>query len=912
MRRLWAYIIVVFTALVVVFASFPTIIKGVQTNGNYETRRQFTFQLTEREKEDDDVEPAKLDDNSAKSIASIMRDRLERYNISSYDISTSGQDIVTVSFAANSEDKYQQIITYLSFSGSFALTNGSDEVVVAGKDFIRGKAYTKDYAVNEYPTVIIPVKTDSTDYQTIIQGAKDSPVSTGSEEEGEEGEQVARIYLLFNWNKGETYQSLSDANLLESKTLMQIDFTPDDEETGLYYNSNKNSFSRVCGFEDSNGNGMADASEVAAAYDRAEYLVNLFSASALDYEVKCIRGLTDSTKVWLNAKVENVLDSGKLVWNRTLTAVIAAIVIITLLLAYFYKLGAVSTLATTLLSAFFAILIMVQTGLEYNALAVVAIIIVALTSIVSGIIYLNKLKEDCYKGHTIKKANAEASKKSLLPITDIHLVTLIVGVMCYLLGGTALRSFGAILGICSVISYIINTLGLKGIMWLSTNATAVNGRYDLFAINKENVPDHMAEEKQTFYGTYANKRFSRHKKSVGIITSLAFVGALVGIIVAGSLRNGNLFKPSTSQTLGQEIYIQNRIVVTHDDDKSPLTDYTLVSILDDILVQRKTDTPIDRTQEADASGVAESYYTLKYFVDMDKNITFSLSETKIIDKVAHNYLDTYYILSLKHSLNVNSNAVIKSDASMEPVALSELLGEEYFKATGTFSPSEEAPSTINAKNIKTVVANNSVKWDKVILASSIAVLILTVYLLLRYRLSRGLVSLLFPVVSATITLGVMLLINFFVTIPAAVAIAVPVVSILSYFFMIQFFNKERELISEDKVKDNSPEHRSELAMRALGIAYTPILATAVLGIYCLINFFGFGTADMSLAYVAMFVGGIIALAIISVLIVPLCNFLFKQFSKVHINRKPRANKKNKKPVKKSAEPEEAIFIGIND
>ena len=124
--------------------------------------------------------------------------------------------------------------------------------------------------------------------------------------------------------------------------------------------------------------------------------------------------------------------------------------------------------------------------------------------------------------------------------------------------------------------------------------------------------------------------------------------------------------------------------------------------------------------------------------------------------------------------------------------------------------------------------------------------------------------------------------------------------------------KERELIADEKVKDNSKEHRAELANRALGIAYTPILATAVLGIYCLINFFGFGPANVSTAYVAMFVGAILALAIISSLVVPACNLLFGWFSKININiQRPKKNKTGK-PVRKSAEPEEAIFIGIND
>ena len=899
MRRLWAYIIVVFTAIIAVFASFPAIIRGTATNGEYEQRREFTFQLVERDPAelDDDETPKTLTDNSAREIAEIMESRLVQSKITSYDISTSGNDIITVSFSADSEQSYQQTVTYLAFSGSFALVNVNDDIV-AGKDFLRGKAYTKEYKVNEYPTVIIPVKTDSTDYETLIQGAKDNPVTKDSDEEGEEGTEVARLYLLYNWVKGETYQSLSDAGKLDSKTLLQIDFEPNDEETGLYYDSNKNSFSRVCGFQDANGNGTADPSEVSAAYAQADYLVNLFSASAYDFEIKCIRGLDSQYAVYLEPKVEEFLFNNKLVWNRTLTAVIAGILIVTLLLAVFYKVGAVSVATTTLTSLFFAILVMAKTGLEYNALAVVGLVAVALVSLVSGIIYLNKIKDDAYKGHTLKKANTEASKKSLLPIIDIHIVSVVIGVMCYILGGATLRTFSAIMGIGSIISLVINTLGLKGLMWLCTNATALNGRYDLFGIKKEKVPDHMAEEKQTFYGQYTGKDFTKHKKSVGILASIAFVGAIAGMVAAGVLRGGELFKKPTSQSLGSEIYIQNRILQL-DDNTSPLNDTTLETILDSIILQKSADTPIDQADDT-------TYVVLNSYVD--EKILFTTGETKIEEGgVTKNFTYTYYKLTLNTALKGTETAQILTYVTTDST-LNEIF-ESYFDETSMFSGTE---NNMTLKAVNTVVTQVNPRWDKILIATAVSVGILTLYLMLRYRLSRGLVSIVFPVFSSAITLGIMLLLNFVIAIPANAYIAVPLIAMFAYFLEIHFFNKERELLLDDKVKDNSVEHRQEVATRALGIAYTPILVTAVVGIYVLINFFGFGTANMSSGYVAAFVGAIIALGLISVLIVPFCNALFKLFSKVKIERKPRQNKKKNKPVHKSAEPEEAIFIGIND
>lgn len=907
MRRLWAYIVIVFTALVAVVASFPAILKGTATNGEYETRREFTFQLVKREQsEDDDFIPKDLTENSAREVAEVMESRFVKSKITSYDISTSGNDIITVSFSADNDTDYSQIVTYLSFSGSFALVNQNNDLVV-GKDFLRGKAYTKEYEVNEYPTVIIPVNTDSEEYKALIKEAKEKPITPDSSSESEEeAEQVARIYLLYNYVDGDDYQNLSEAQKLDSKTLFTIDFTPDDEETGLYYDSNKNSFYRTCGFQDTNGNGMADPSEVSAAYKQADYLVNLFSASAYDYEVKCIRGLDDSTKVWLEPKTEQFLDNNKMVWNRTLTAVIAGIVIITFLLVFFYKLGSTSVLTTTLSTVFFAVLFMAKTGLEYNALGVVAIVAVALISIVSGIIYLNKIKEDAYKGHTLKKANTEASKKSLLPIVDIHIVSIVIGVMCYLLGGDALRSFSAILGIGSVISLVISTLGLKGLMWLCTNATALNGRYDLFGIAKENVPDHMAEEKQTFYGAYTGKNFTKHKKAVGIVAASAFVLSLVGMIAFGVVRGCELFKKETSKYLGSEIYIQNRIL-QKDDNTSPLNDTSLQTILDSILIQKDPNVPIDQSEVVPEGSKPTTYIVLSDYVD--QRILFETSETKFEEGgISKTFLDTYYKLTLTTSLKGTEVAEIKDKVILETWTLNDVF-EEYFDTTSMMDPSA---SSIKLKQIHTVVTEVNPRWEKILVATTVAIAIITVYLMLRYRLSRGLVSIVFPVLSVAITIGVLLLLNFIIAIPANAYIAVPVIALFSYLFMVFFFNRERELLADDKVKDNTVEHREEVANRALGIAYTPILVTAIVGVYLLINFFGFGPANMSVAYIASFVGAIIALGLISALLVPLCNWLFKLFSKVRFERKPRKGKNNNKPIRKSAEPEEAIFIGIND
>ena len=131
--------------------------------------------------------------------------------------------------------------------------------------------------------------------------------------------------------------------------------------------------------------------------------------------------------------------------------------------------------------------------------------------------------------------------------------------------------------------------------------------------------------------------------------------------------------------------------------------------------------------------------------------------------------------------------------------------------------------------------------------------------------------------------------------------------------MVLIDNKERELVLDDKSRDNSYEHREELSKKSLSIVYTAILSVAGLLVFLPISFFGFGPQVYSYLHLGLILGLALSLVIVSVLYVPCANLLYKWFSKIDFNAiKPRKAKKTNKVKQKSAEPEEAVFIGIND
>ena len=72
--------------------------------------------------------------------------------------------------------------------------------------------------------------------------------------------------------------------------------------------------------------------------------------------------------------------------------------------------------------------------------------------------------------------------------------------------------------------------------------------------------------------------------------------------------------------------------------------------------------------------------------------------------------------------------------------------------------------------------------------------------------------------------------------------------------------------------------------------------------------------SVSWIFLLEILGVAISTALVLILFGPLSQLLFKWFSKVNVSRPKVEKKKKSRPVRvhKSAEPEEAIFIGIND
>ena len=885
MRRIWAHIIIAITSLIMMVVTFAAITNKLTVGLDYAKGKTLTFQVTEKT-DNGENNPKEFNENSNKEVAEIMEARLKTSELEGYDVAAFGKDLVKVTVYQDSVD-YTQMKEYLAFNGDLYLYSfDSDKVghYIGSEAFVNSDKPASLEATNSvYPTINIPVDIENEQYKEVVVGAINSEkiqTKAESEEGAGDAEYAKFMYLVYGFVPQR--DSFEDENF-QSKVLLKFQVKSEDanenakifdyyEEDGVY------ALSTVLNIADSEGN--VNEANIPTAWKNGTFYVNLLNAGAYEYDVTCI------SEVYAAPSVEELQKGGavnqSVFTSSTFVAFACAAVLISVILCIFYKLGALSISVTSLVTIFFGILFLMIFGTEFNVLAVVGLIIVGFASIASGCVYLNKFKDEAYRGRSVKKANTEASKKSNLVIADIHFALLVLGAFSYLIGGVGMKSFALVTVLAGLVSLILNLTVFKGFMWLDTNASVAQGKYNLFGVDETKVPDLVNEEKQSYFGPYADKNFNKKAKIPTIIAGVAFVAGLAAMLAFGIATKSVYNSPAKAY--------DDEIVVKIDNENN--VDLSIVSdniktILNDV---KYKDGSADKKLSEIVVTESYEFQVLEYDSNEEKPYVNHQYVAYVIKATDNNkmpqtvsYEGKDYNIADLFSYNTSTNVIAEKVSSA-------CINVEY--ATGEST----TPST-------PVVY-------KVVIAAAASLLTTTLYILIRYRLSRGLAYFIVTLAGATMVAGLFSLMHFIPMTNAAI-IGVCVGEFICSLFAILFMNKERELVLDDRKHDNSYENRNELMKKAVSYGFADVLGIMCIGTAIFLAFIGFGPNAMRILSVELFYSVVVAFALSVFVLGPMSQFFFKKFANVG-RVKPRKTK-SKGPVQnKSAEPEEAIFIGIND
>ena len=911
MRRLWSYVVLTGASLVLMGATFANVFKNSTSNIEYADGKEMVFRLEDKEtgKALDANEKTDGGEVPSEAIAKSMMDRLDALKITNYQVYAEGNDTVKVVVKQDNDSGYSNIQNLMTFNGSLALSSRADDAPILNnakeeEKFVTGNAYME--TKNDYPSINIPVGDHFKELYDVVKQAKEDGkteyAETSTEGEGEEASttETYYLYLWHDYTEGDKFSyTLSDNENYDEKVAQKVFMNFDIAELQKLEEEDKeiDKLTAYVNISDVNSNGTYEASEVRKAFDTARYYVALINSGSLEYKVTFLY----STNV--NASTEQLVEIGvagpQLAWSATLRATIVCVVVLSLLSAVFYRLSALSVATTTIASVFAGVASIILFTAEFNAAGLIALVAVAVASLASNVVYLTKLKDESYRGRSLKKANSEAAKKSLLPILDINVVLIILGVFAYIFGGALMRSFAVISVIGGLASLVLNLVVLRGLMWLATNATKLQGKYEMFGIDSKRVPNLLKEEKQTFFGSYADKDFTQKKKPVGIVAAVLLVAGIASMVTFGVLKNNNeAFAAKASEAQYSEIFFESKI------ENAPINETIVREALEKTFFYegenqegaKALSTIVDDViyQESEETVKEEGIETTNYRRYCVVKLTQTLDETKY---------NAYY----DDDLESDANELIYSNG--------EDLGKWFVNIIDQTIEDNDVLVT-SIKEVKSV-SSEQTEFFPIIWGTLVGLAVSAVYLLLRYRLSRGLATLIVPTGATAIAAGVLagLRIAHLSALNYSI-VTLPVIAFFALVVGIFFMNRERELVLEDKNHDNSVENRNALMIRANSLAYSSILLLSVLAIYIAINFFGFGASGNAWMFLVLVVGVILVAFLETTLYGPVSQFFYKLFSKVNMDKFTNffKRKKKKKVVKTphSAEPEERTFIGIND
>lgn len=883
MRRIWAHIIIAITTLVMMVATFAAVSNNLNVGMDYASGKTLTFHVTEKT-DNGENDPKQFGDNSLQEIADIMEDRLGVANINNFDVAPFGNDLIKVTLYQDSVD-YSQIKEYLAFNGSLYLYSYDSSKIdhyVSSTAFINSDepAYLTD-TNDVYPTINIPVDINNEDYKDVVMGAVNSDKIQTKEESSEgagDAEYAKYMYLCYGFVPGR--DSFEDENF-SNKVLLKFEVKSEDGEDNTkifdyYVDDDVYALSTVLNIGDSEGN--VETANIATAWTNGTFYVNLLNAGAYDFDITCINEETAAPKV------ESLYSLGKnqtIFSSSTFITFACTVILLSFVLCAFYKLGSLNIVVVSLASVFLSILFLMIFGSEFNLFAVIGLMLVGIASVASGCLYLNKFKEEAYRGRSIKKANTEASKKSTLVVTDIHVALIILGAFNYLIGGAALKSFAFVAVLGGIASLILNLVAFKGFMWLDTNASSVQGKYEVFGIDQTKVPNLVNEEKQSYFGPYADKDFTKKPKLAVIISAVASVVTLAAMITFGVVKGSVYNNPTKSYA--NEIFF--KIDNKNDIDLTIVSD-NIQTVLNDV-----------KTDKNDATKSLALVCESPVFVDFDI-LEYDSSE-------ANPYFNHCYAGYI-----VKATKELPSTVYFEG---NEYKIEELFSYNTSTNVIAEKVST-HCVNVEFGSGNSTsaptTSFVKVIIATASALLTTSLYLLARYKLSRGIASLLTTFAGSTFIAGLFSLL-YFVTATSTAVIGAVIAEFLCFTFAILLMDKEKELVLDDKKHDNSYENRNEIMKKAVSYGFGDILNVAIACLFITVSFFGFGASATKVISLESVLAVFVSFALAMFVLGPVSQFFFKKFANVG-RVKPRKAKSRNVTQNKSAEPEEATFIGIND
>lgn len=815
MRRLLSFLSMVITILVIVFLGMPTLLEtpnlGIEFKGGYE----IVYEITD----DDGNHSLEL----AQAAAEIIAERVDIAGVKNPNVEIEGDEsqYVRVSVASGSESELVAVQTLIESDVNITFTDSTGKILMYGNEVLA----EENGAVLGYdqgkPVIMLNIK-DTTKFGEVTSSlvGQNMLAWIGYREESED--YVGDFNAAFNQKGSEAEQLAAQKKIIINATVNEAINSSTAQIQGSF------------------------SSKEAAS------IAKLLEAGSTDFNIE--RGDV--------LRVSGAY--GATSFNRSVIAGLVGILIIMLLMVMVYKISGLVVCVTLLFYTVMTLLTFNLLGGEYGPDTIAAIVIGIGMAVDSCVILFERIRDELYKGRSVKSAYNEGTKKSLSSIIDANVTTLIASLVLYFFGKRAVKGFATMLLISVIYSVLIMLLITRLLMWLLIKSNNLDNKKYLFAVDEKKIPDVTKGEEQTYFGPVGKVSFMKQCKKVFCGSGLVVVGGLIAMLVFG-LTKGNVMNFGLEFSEGSSISVQ------------------------------LIDTSKFELEELKDKNGNINEVSVRYF----------LEETLFPGEAKPNFVSvsTY---TAKDSSNADVECIdIKAEYKEHFASLSTFADEFKLKLEITDMEIIEDNLVITQQTSTPVMAKMTVK--NALLSLGLAFVLIIIYIAIRFRFTYAIAAIIALAHDVIITCALFAIFRIELNVEFVSAI----LAIVGYSInnTIVIFDRVREISNETNHGLVGKSDRMGIVDKALQNTFSRSVLTTLTTLIPVLALIFIGTnATLNFSLAILF--GLLAGMLSSMFLAPRIWISLENIFK-YKQKEKKAAKANKKKVV-SNEPEELIIVGIND
>ena len=308
--------------------------------------------------------------------------------------------------------------------------------------------------------------------------------------------------------------------------------------------------------------------------------------------------------------------------EKTFVAGVIGIALIGLFLIALYRFTGIISTISIILYTFLVFLVFWVVGGVLTLPGIAALVLGIGMAVDSNVITFARIRDELYKGKSLPMAFKEGSKSSFSAILDSNLTTLLIAIIMFIFGESAIKGFATMTIITVVVTMFTMVYITRLLMKLFVKTDFFNNKTRFFiGVKKEDIPN-LSKNENVKKVPFKNVNFLKNQRFFSAVSIIIIIIGAIAIAFCG-LNLGIDYKSGT------DITVVTKDNVTKKELKSDLKTLGLkssnIEITDEEIVIR-----IDDALDGETVKTANSYFEDKYDAKVNIGVVSNVVQRELV------------------------------------------------------------------------------------------------------------------------------------------------------------------------------------------------------------------------------------------------------------------------------------------